>query len=585
MCGSTQIAENLEHVGGPAQDGRLLWTSRYPTRADKSGTFYSCVIGRPMDHSDSAADSPSISREEMISIRRRLQEQFAAVPLAYSTDGKTFGFEAPLDSPLPAGSYVRIRTSEDGVFLGQIISKSIDVREGPELAIDVGNRFNLALEGTHVSQARIRPQIRFIQGQGVILGKVSNDALEIPRPTDVFQDGEMTSAPASLINSYLSGSSEDSQVQIGIATYGDESSVASLHPKGFTRHSFLCGQSGSGKTYSLGVVLERMLLSTGLRLIIIDPNSDFVRLPSLRGDVNRHFHADDIGRYESISRSISVLCPTAGNGTARLAVGFGDLARQEQALVLQLDPLDDREEYGSFWRIIDQLGQTNVELSDVLDAAVHDSSAESRQISLRVRNLGISDWTIWCRQGERSIVDHLSDDWRAMVVDIGTLGLPAEKQVVTLALLSQLWRQRETRQPVLIVMDEAHNICPAEPESALQELLTQYVIRIAGEGRKFGLYLLLCSQRPQKIHPNVLSQCDNLVLMRMNSSADLEYLSNVFSFVPRDMLWEASNFRQGESLVAGALVKTPTFVRFGRRMTNEGGGDVPTSWTVASGDR
>ena len=50
---------------------------------------------------------------------------------------------------------------------------------------------------------------------------------------------------------------------------------------GFDRHTFLCGQSGSGKTYSLGMVLERLLLETSLRLVILDPNSDFVRLGEL----------------------------------------------------------------------------------------------------------------------------------------------------------------------------------------------------------------------------------------------------------------------------------------------------------------
>ena len=51
---------------------------------------------------------------------------------------------------------------------------------------------------------------------------------------------------------------------------------------GFNRHTFLCGQSGSGKTYSLGVILERLLMETDLRLVILDPNSDFVRLGTAR---------------------------------------------------------------------------------------------------------------------------------------------------------------------------------------------------------------------------------------------------------------------------------------------------------------
>ena len=51
-----------------------------------------------------------------------------------------------------------------------------------------------------------------------------------------------------------------------------------LDAGGFDRHTFLCGQSGSGKTYSLGVMLEQILHETSLRIVVLDPNSDFVRL-------------------------------------------------------------------------------------------------------------------------------------------------------------------------------------------------------------------------------------------------------------------------------------------------------------------
>ena len=55
-----------------------------------------------------------------------------------------------------------------------------------------------------------------------------------------------------------------------------------LDAGGFGRHTFLCGQSGSGKTYSLGVLLERLLMETELRVVVLDPNSDYVRLGEAR---------------------------------------------------------------------------------------------------------------------------------------------------------------------------------------------------------------------------------------------------------------------------------------------------------------
>ena len=66
-----------------------------------------------------------------------------------------------------------------------------------------------------------------------------------------------------------------------------------LDAGGFGRHTFLCGQSGSGKTYSLGVVLEQLLLETGLQIVVLDPNSDFARLGELRPDAD----GADAARY------------------------------------------------------------------------------------------------------------------------------------------------------------------------------------------------------------------------------------------------------------------------------------------------
>ena len=82
------------------------------------------------------------------------------------------------------------------------------------------------------------------------------------------------------------------------------------------------------------------------------------------------------------------------------------------------------------------------------------------------------------------------------------------------------------------------------------------------------------------MHPNVVSQCDNLVLMRMNSAADLAYARDVFSFVPGTLLDLAADFTLGQALVAGKLSSHPALVKMGPRIAEEGGSDVPSSWAV-----
>jgi len=124
---------------------------------------------------------------------------------------------------------------------------------------------------------------------------------------------------------------------------------------------------------------------------------------------------------------------------------------------------------------------------------------------------------------------------------------------VAAAVLGDLWRRRQERSPVLIVIDEAHNVCPAEPDDRLVAVAAGHATRIAAEGRKFGLYLLISTQRPQKIPENVLSQADNLVLLRLNSLADSAFAQAAFSFVPPSLIDRSVTFRQGEGLIAGKI--------------------------------
>jgi uncharacterized protein len=82
------------------------------------------------------------------------------------------------------------------------------------------------------------------------------------------------------------------------------------------------------------------------------------------------------------------------------------------------------------------------------------------------------------------------------------------------------------------------------------------------------------------VQENVLSQCDNLVLMRMASAADLAHIGEALSFAPEGLLAGATAFRLGEALVAGKLASHPALIRFGARVAEEGGGDFAATWAA-----
>src|SRR5688572_32377551 len=95
---------------------------------------------------------------------------------------------------------------------------------------------------------------------------------------------------------------------IGTLLESGNGAPARLLASKLNRHTFWCGQSGSGKTYALGVALEQIMLHTELPLVILDPNSDFVKLGELRDGAP----AAEAG--ELTKRDVRVRRSTAGAG-------------------------------------------------------------------------------------------------------------------------------------------------------------------------------------------------------------------------------------------------------------------------------
>jgi len=342
-----------------------------------------------------------------------------------------------------------------------------------------------------------------------------------------------------------------------------------LHASKLNRHTFWCGQSGSGKTYALGVALERVILHTGLPMVIFDPNSDFARLDEARPD------ASEADRQRLAETDIRILRP--GEGLGSLRVQFRSMSARARAAILQLDPIIDRHEYNVLARLAPKLAGDPDQVPDLLRS---EAGAEGAQVAERLENLEIFAWQTWAYDMPPA-TQIIARRPAATVLDLGGFNRIEEQLTVALAVLEDLWRHREERRPVLLVIDEAHNLCAPEMDSLLGRVVRDRIIQIAAEGRKFGLWLLLSTQRPSKVHPGIVSQCDNLTLMRMNSPTDLDELADIFGFVPRAMLTQAARFRQGEALLAGGFVAAPSIVKVGDRITMEGGIDVPVPMTAS----
>jgi uncharacterized protein len=441
-----------------------------------------------------------------------------------SIDGRSFSLRAHMGQGWRAGDYLSAFDDSGGVRLGLVE----DVQPAADDAV-VGTGSFLQVTG----------------GDGT--ASFRSDRVERSRPADIASF--VADAGAHLVLGSLAASPE---VSFGLV------------PRKLNRHTFWCGQSGSGKTYALGAALEQVLLHTRLPVVILDPNSDFVRLDTAR-------EGADPAETEAIrARDIRVLRPGTGPGSLR--VRLRAMSSQAKAAILRLDPLIDRSEYNAMMHFDPTLSSP-----DPRDLVARLAAMEERgfpELAERFENLGLLDWKIWAGDFV-AVTDVIAERPDATVVDLGGFSDHEEQLAVALAVLEDLWRLREERRPVLLVIDEAHNLCSPEMESVAGRAVRDRIIQIAAEGRKYGLWLLLSTQRPNKVHRGIVSQCDNLTLMRMNSPNDLAELADIFGFVPPAMLAQASRFRQGEALLAGGFVPAPGIIRVRDRVTVEGGIDVP----------
>ncbi len=350
-----------------------------------------------------------------------------------------------------------------------------------------------------------------MQATGRVLGSLDTSGLD-DSAMSVFGSATVTEADPEMINSLNSGA--EASLEIGSMAAGSDL-PARLIPRRLNRHTFWCGQSGSGKTYALGVLLEEVLLRTELPMIIFDPHGDFVRLADLREDAQPQ-------RAEALrQRDIRVLRSRSQPGDD-LRVRFTDLELTGKAAMMRLDPLTDRAEYNTLLHFEELFSE--LALDQLIPTLRESDDQAHNSLALRIENLGLLTWEIWA-MGQTAATDIIDTRPSATVLDLGGFRFSEEPLVVALSVLDELWSRRNERRPVLLVIDEAHNLCSPDRVSPLLTAVRERLIQIAAEGRKYGLWLLISTQRPSRIHPSIISQCDNLALMKMSSHSDLDELA------------------------------------------------------------
>lgn len=152
------------------------------------------------------------------------------------------------------------------------------------------------------------------------------------------------------------------------------------------------------------------------------------------------------------------------------------------------------------------------------------------------------------------------------IIDIS--GLPNEVAGPLTALIGRLlfqyklWQNREEREldPVLFVCEEAHRYVPNKGEAQYKEA-QQAIRRIAKEGRKYGLGLLLVSQRPSDVEGTVLSQCNSWIVLRLTNPSDQEHVAKFLPDSLAGLTKMLPSLTRREAIFVGEAAALPSRIR------------------------
>jgi hypothetical protein len=165
---------------------------------------------------------------------------------------------------------------------------------------------------------------------------------------------------------------------------------------------------------------------------------------------------------------------------------------------------------------------------------------------------------------------------KANVTIIDLSGVPFEMLSITVSLISRLifdfcfhYSKMKHEQgilndvPVMIVCEEAHNYVPSSNEAAYKSS-RKSIERIAKEGRKYGLSLMVVSQRPSEVSDTIFAQCNNFVALRLTNNDDQNYVRRLFPDNSNSITDVLPNLAPGECVVVGDAVLLPAVVQISK---------------------
>jgi uncharacterized protein len=396
---------------------------------------------------------------------------------------------------------------------------------------------------------------------------------------------------------------EDERLQIGRFVIDPEARVIANGDKFFQRHAAILGSTGAGKSWLVALVLERASALKFPNLVVLDMHGEYAPLCNAKDGFAEPFRIAGPGDLDKPSKSalflpywllnheemLSMILDrsdqNAPNQASRFTSHVRDLkdktlVSEKQAevrktftvdspipydiadLVKVLEADDTRKGVGATggavkgdWegKLTRFLSRLKAKLDDRRYGFMFQPPKEARSYGWLAEQLGRLLLSEKGNKGVKVI------DFSEVPSDI----LPVVTGTFARLLYDiQFWLRPEKRTPFALVCDEAHLYLPTRDDAgAVEKQALRTFERIAKEGRKYGVSLLIVSQRPSDVSRTILSQCNNFLVLRLTNDTDQSVVRQLMPESMAGLTQLLPLLDTGEALVLGDAVLLPTRVR------------------------
>lgn len=398
---------------------------------------------------------------------------------------------------------------------------------------------------------------------------------------------------------------EDQKLELGHFVI-DRSAVAIANgDRFFQRHAAMLGSTGSGKSWAVSLIVERASARAHANMIVFDMHGEYTSLATAAQPLASGFKIAGPGdldkppenaiflpywllnREEMLSMILDRSDQNAPNQASRFTTHVRELKEAtltaekkkdvratftvDSPIPYKLSDLIDRLKLDDTTKGVGKTGPVKGEWEGRLTRFISrlEAKSEDRRYGFMFKPPTESLKYDWLAKQTTKLLAPGKTKPGIKVVDFSEV--PSDVLPVVAGVFSRLlydvqfWMQPEKRTPFVFVCDEAHLYLPVKDDADAVERQALYVFeRIAKEGRKYGVSLLVVSQRPSDVSRTILSQCNNFLILRLTNDQDQNVVRRLMPDSFAGVLEGLPLLDVGEALLLGDAILLPARIKLKR---------------------